>query len=503
MSAISVKIYKLPEPKLAFGGGNVAIEPRRALPKFGPADNRAKKEIRIGIVGADEDVLAAKVWFERINSYLPAKEGNTFRYRDWPGAEAALGAKFIFEPRFMRAVDQNRFDIARSRAETKEGFEELIDLYDTKIAGLFGDVQPDVIVVCLPEDIADLRVANPGLTMAERRALEALRQEEEDEQLKLALFTPTPEELEAAEELRSRADDLLFRTFYRALKGRQMLHANPVPLQVLRRDTVDRLDDKGQSLATRMWNLATVLYYKAGGLPWRPADLAPNICFVGISFHHMKRGTDNIVYASVAQAFSTDVEPFALKGATIPKDQRRNKQPFLTADQAEGLLADVLSGYEARAGVLPSRVVIHKTSTYAPEEEEGFRAAAAARVPACDLIWIRSTPFRLVRKGTQEPVRGTLCVVGEEYFLFTSGYVEWWKEYPGPHIPAPIEIGSAGPTDMRQRAFEILALSKMNWNSTDGMSRSPITLSFARKVGLIMSELSDNQLPNPSYKFYT
>jgi len=208
-------------------------------------------------------------------------------------------------------------------------------------------------------------------------------------------------------------------------------------------------------------------------------------------------------YASVAQAFSTEIEPFALKGATIPKDQRRNKQPYLREDQAKHLLEDILAAYEVRAGVLPSRVVVHKTSVYAPEEEAGFREAVINRVPVCDLIWIKNTPFRLVRKGTQEPARGTLCTVGDEHFLFTSGYVPWWNEYPGPHIPAPIQIGSAGETDIRQRALEILSLSKMNWNSTDGISRLPITLSFARKVGLLMAELSDNQSPNPSYRFYT
>jgi argonaute-like protein implicated in RNA metabolism and viral defense len=55
---------------------------------------------------------------------------------------------------------------------------------------------------------------------------------------------------------------------------------------------------------------------------------------------------------------------------------------------------------------------------------------------------------------------------------------------------------------MRQRAREILALTKMNWNSSEGIGRHPITISFARKVGLLMTELSDNQKPNPSYRFY-
>ena len=72
-------------------------------------------------------------------------------------------------------------------------------------------------------------------------------------------------------------------------------------------------------------------------------------------------------------------------------------------------MTDVLDKYEALAGMLPTRVVVHKTSTYQPEEEKGFRSAAEARVPACDLVWMRSTAFRLIRKGMQEPWRGTLC----------------------------------------------------------------------------------------------
>ena len=45
---------------------------------------------------------------------------------------------------------------------------------------------------------------------------------------------------------------------------------------------------------------------------------------------------------------------------------------------------------------------------------------------------------------------------------------------------------------MRERAREILALSKMNWNSAEGISRHPITLSFAKKVGTIMTEMGDD-----------
>lgn len=497
---MKIKIECLREPNLFFGDGTEGIEPRRILTKCGPADGGRIGELRLGLVGPEGDVEATRRWLAKLNQFLSAREGNSNRYRDWPGAARALGVRFIVEDRFVRPLDQARFDLAFNRAMARQGFDDLLDLFDSRIQGLFGDQRPDCILVCLPEDIADLRVENPGLTVEERRALERLRAEEEDQQM--SLFQASPEELKAAEELRTQADDLLFRTFYRALKARVMTHLNPVPLQIIRRDTVDRPDDQGQSNATRAWNLAVSLYYKAGGLPWRPAELPENVCFVGISFHHLKRRSGSLVYASVAQAFATEIEPFALKGATVDHDQRRDKQPYLNAEQAAQLMRDVIDQYQARAGVLPTRVIVHKTSMYQPEEEQGFRVAANGRVSACDLVWMRNTAFRIVRKGHEEPWRGTLCSIGPETYLFTSGYVPWWNEYPGPHIPAPIQIGAAGDTDIRQRAREILALTKMNWNTTEGLSRYPITLSFAKKVGQLMSEFSENQEPNPSYRFY-
>lgn len=499
---MKIKIECLPEPKLAFGQGKTGLEPRRILAKAGPADSGHKSVIRLALVGTASDIEAAKPWLTKLNGFLPAHEGNSARYREWPGAPSALGVQFVVDERFVRPVDEARFDLARAKGlDSREGFEDVVDLFDGRIKGLLGDGGPDCIVVCLSEETADLRVENPGLTGAERRALEQLRAEEESQQL--MLFAPTPEELKAAEELRTQADDLLFRTFYRALKARAQQHPNAVPIQVLRRDTVDRpRDAKGQSPATSAWNISSALYYKAGGYPWRPADLPENTCFVGISFHHLKKRTGSLVYASVAQAFSTDVEPFALKGATIDHNQRHDKQPYLKEAQAFELLREVLDQYEQQAGMIPGRVVVHKTTMYHQEEEDGFRRAAHDRVPACDLIWMRSTPFRLIRKGLQEPWRGTLCTVGAENYLFTSGFVPWWNEYPGPHIPAPIQIGAAGNTDIRQRAVEILALTKMNWNSTEGMSRYPITLSFAKRVGQLMNELSENQSPNPSYRFH-
>lgn len=495
-----LKINVLPEPEIEFSNANKDVDPRRGLSSHGPADHRGLRSIKIGLVGLADDVNAARQWVQDLHSFRPALEKNSSRFRHWPGLPQALGARFEVDESDIRTVDRSQFELLFKDVRTGRSFDELVELFEGRISSLFGDDSPDCIVVCIQPELGDLRVTNPGLTLEERQALEVMRREEESDQL--ALFQPSPDELKAAEALYTMADDLLFRTFYRAIKARIMTHQNAVPIQFLRRETIDRPDDKGQSQATRAWNIAVSIYYKARGIPWRPADLPRNVCFVGVSFHHMKKRGSHLVYASVAQAYSTDIQPFALKGASIDHEQRRDRQPYLNSGQAKTLLNDILDEYEARAGVRPDRVVVHKTSNYQPEEVSGFKDATHDRVAACDLIWLKSTPFRVVRKGTEEPWRGTLCTLDEHSYLFTGGYVPWWNEYPGMHIPAPLEIGSAEETNFEDRSREILSLTKMNWNSSDGIARLPITLLFARRVGELMCELSDNAAPNPSYRFY-
>lgn len=498
--SLPLKINVLREPQLGFGDRKTDVDPRRGLAKNRPADFCGERTIKLGIVGLPEDVAAGKEWLKSFSAFRPAHEKNSNRFRRWPGLKKALGTTFEINDRHIRTIDKGAYGKYMVTAIKGDGFQEMVDLFSGRIEGLFSDDGPDCVIVCIPPELGDFRAANPSLTPEEKRALEVLRQEEESDQL--ALFQPSPEELKEAEALYTMADDLLFRTFYRALKAKVMMLDNAVPIQVLRRNTIERADDQGQSHATRIWNIATSIYYKARGIPWRPNDLPTNVCFIGITFHHMKKRGGHLVYASVAQAYSTDVEPFALKGANIDHDQKRDKQPYLNEEQSQTLLADVLKEYENRAGVSPDRVVIHKTTVFQDEEITGFDAAAKDTVPKVDMIWLRSTSFRIVRKGDEEPWRGTFCTFDNKYYLFTSGYVPWWNEYPGAHIPAPVEIGSARKTNMEERAKEIMALTKMNWNSSDGIGSLPITLLFARRVGELMTEFGKDDKPNPSYRFY-
>jgi len=123
-----------------------------------------------------------------------------------------------------------------------------------------------------------------------------------------------------------------------------MTHQNPVPVQVMRRDTFVRPDHEGQSYATRAWNLATSLYYKPGMSRGGQPTFRQHL-LIGISFHHLKRREGEVVYASVAQR-SRMRSNLRAKGSTLPHDQRRDRQPYLQEKQAADLMKDVLDKYQ-------------------------------------------------------------------------------------------------------------------------------------------------------------
>lgn len=501
-SLMRIRLRSLGEPKLLFGGNFTHFDPKIALAKAGPVDARPSeiKRIPLGLVGPESEIEAALKWFSKLDKPLIDSANNALRFPNFPGTSKAFACRFEIDSKFIRILPEKEFRMALAQTGGEQ-FESLLNIYAGAIESLFGDAGPSTIAVCFQEDLAELRVQNPRLSYSERRALQQRQTEADDSQLDLFESFSTKEKTAAAE-LFPQAEELLFRNFHRALKARCMAAKNAVPLQIVRRHTYVP-SEAAQTDSARAWHLCTALYYKASNIPWQPADLAPGTCFVGISFHHLKRRAGDILYASLAQAFSTDTEPFALKGETIPDRQVRDKQPYLLPEQAETIVKKVVAQFRTRTGTNPSRVVIHKSSTYQQEEIDGFLAGCGSAVPSCEMIWMRPTGFRLIRKGNNEVERGMFAnVEDEKLYLFTTGYVDWWKEYPGPHVPAPLEIGSAHETDMIERAKEILSLTKMNWNSADGMGRHPITLSFARQVGAIMTEIDDGGEIHPLYRFY-
>src|SRR5690606_37129241 len=91
-------------------------------------------------------------------------------------------------------------------------------------------------------------------------------------------------------------------------------------------------------------------------------------------------------------------------------------------------------------GQPPSRVVVHKSSRFWPEEREGFEEALAG-VRQFDLISVQfSNEIRLLREGQYPPLRGTHFAAGDRHFLYTTGFIPSLAAYPHGHVPSPLQI---------------------------------------------------------------
>jgi hypothetical protein len=501
---VRISLKALKEPALLFGRGEFDVDPKIGLQKGGllSLDDGSTKAIRIGLVSVDSETSKIFHWLKRLGGWMIDSADNALRFPKFPGSQKAVHCKFeINEIKHVKEIAEGEFQAALKAGSQSERFEKLLDLYSSRIKALFRDGGPSCVVVGFPEEVATLRIANNRLSFQEQRLLQRLQEESNAEQMEL-FDNFTEEERRAARELLPQAEDLLFRNFHRALKARCMNLHGAVPLQVIRSHTYEP-DSSKQNDATKAWNITVALAYKSGEIPWQPAHLAAGVCFVGISFHHLKRRSGDLVYASLAQAYSTDTEPYAIKGESIPRSQRIGKQPYLKPEQAKQIIKRVIEQYHDQTGTVPARIVVHKSSQFMDPEVIGFRECLKEDVSHVDLVSLSPTGLRLLNKGTKEIGRGSFVQVENcRTFLFTSGYVDWWKSYPGPHIPAPLELRRACDEDLEHCAAEILALTKMNWNSAEGLGRTPITISFARQVGTVMTELGEEDEVNPFFRFY-
>jgi hypothetical protein len=75
--------------------------------------------------------------------------------------------------------------------------------------------------------------------------------------------------------------------------------------------------------------------------------------------------------------------------------------------------------------------------------------------------------------------------------------------YPGIYAPRTLDIQlDHAETGVIGLATELLALTKMNWNSTELVNLEPITLSGARSVGRILRYIPPHRATHSRYSFF-
>jgi hypothetical protein len=478
VTVTNLKIDFISEPELEFGRGR-HIDIRFGILNHGPLDvdsDVAPKRIRLGIVGTPDDTERLADWLESCRSEIPGTHSNQPNlHPPFPGfaSDRAFFSTLVLDDSLRRTIPAKAFDTLWASDDANQVVRGSVDLFMAEFEYLVEHSAVDVLICAVPQRLVDL--TDPSLRPA---------------------HPPSEPRLNFHDMLKARA---------MGLKPVQLVTPSTSDPTRAKRSKVGKKSRSIQDDATRAWNLHSALYYKAQGRPWRvPRDIREvTTCYVGISFYFDL--VREKVLTSMAQVFDERGDGVVVRGGTAILS-KEDRTPHLTAFDARSLMSEALTRYRETHENFPARVVIHKTSTFTPDELEGFRAATEEeRVSRMDAISVSDdATHRLFRYGSYPPLRGTwLSLDGKNHILYTRGSVDFYATYPGLYIPSPLQFRCEDVSvTPKQVARELLALSKLNWNHTQFDGSIPITVVAARKVGAVLKYLAEDDKIAPRYSFY-
>ena len=497
------ELQLLPEPPLEFRYGQQLSDPRDGLSLFGPYDAGLSSHpgaLTYGVVGTSEGLEMFAAWSRAmLRSWTNAPKGRHRLWPPYPGFQAAFACNWHSEPAWRRVLDSHTLSDLARRHDPYERVYSVVDEYLEAFKELEKlDQRINVMVCIVPDEIYKTcriksRVSNPtGENVSSKRI-----RERKSGQLDM-FSTYAPEQYE------------LSLDFRRQIKARAMAYG--VPIQIIRESTL-RLSDETPSgqrqlspLSHRMWNLASTLYYKGGGKPWRLATAREGVCYIGLAFRRRDAEGGPQTAACAAQMFLDDGDGVVFLGEYGPWYSPKTRQFRLTAEAAHDLLEGALETYEQLHGKALTEVFLHSRSEISAEEFEGYRSAAPASVKIVGVrVRSRRDGPRLYRPDKPWPViRGTFWQHSPTRgYLFGTGFKPRLGTYDGWETPAPLQIdiqhGDANVTDV---ARDILGLTKLNYNGCNAGDSQPVTIKFSDAVGEILVSNPTVTDRRPTFRYY-
>lgn len=284
-----------------------------------------------------------------------------------------------------------------------------------------------------------------------------------------------------------------------------------IPSQVVLDRSIDYADT-----CSVMWSLSLALYAKAGGIPWKLNNAAPEgTAFIGLSYVLRRQEGRQSVLTCCSQLF--DSQGHGLQFLLFSADEFRfiSRNPFLTKQGMRRLLSKTLELYARQLGNLPRYVVVHKTTQYTRDEREGA-AEALGDLTGYELLQVQEGTSWLAAKGkrgeaTPYPVdRGTVLPLTKfSFLLWTQGDVwgaternkSFYQEAKG--VPHPLLITQhAGESDMLDSAAQLLALTRMNWNTGRLYNALPVTVRSASALGDIAKYMGKHSTAPYQYRLF-
>ncbi|MEZ4777625.1 MAG: Piwi domain-containing protein [Bacteroidia bacterium] len=257
-----------------------------------------------------------------------------------------------------------------------------------------------------------------------------------------------------------------------------------IPVQMV--DTNTLLNPKFKDL-----NLALNINAKTGGTPWVLPNALPEAdCFIGLSYAQYREDNHFRRTMGYANVFDRYGQWMFYKGNSLSFDFEE-KHIHLAKLVKESLLQ--------RKDLSDSASIhIHYTNKFSRLDREHILAAVKSVRPKATVSFVWINLFHNIRmfdnriEGNGSLSRGSYVVTGKhQIYLSTTGYSTLKKTLGTPVL---LEVNTLtepyNPQHImpyRSIAQHILALTKLNWSSTQSINALPVTLKYAHEIARLTS----------------
>ena len=491
-----LELKHIVEPVLLFNHNQKVTDPRDGLTLFGPFNKNKINNFSVGIIGTEKGIARMKKWINRfLKPMMPLKKDYAKPF--YPGFEAIFGITINLNSTVEIKVDENKLNEFYRYTDNHVRVASMVDLYvDSLIEYKTDDDRPPVNLwfVVIPEQIYQHgRIKSKGLGDPIKIGIK-----NKYERFNPSLFDeidPDYAKLKKAYEYDN--------NFHNQLKLKLLKHE--ILTQIIRESTVAYLEeeflkknrepkrDLSQMETDVAWNIATSTYYKIGGLPWKLGGIRKDVCYIGMVFKIDERQKKNKYACCAAQMFLDSGDGMVFKGAVGPWYNEGTKEYHLTREAALDLLSKAIQSFKkSNDQELPKEIFIHGRTHFNNEEWAGFCDAVSDLDISLVGVSIKDEKvFKLYRDKNFPILRGSYLIKDENNaFLWTKGFIPRLQQPLGMETPNPLTIQitrGKGNVKIEIVCKDILALTKLNYNSCRFCDGLPVTLKFANVIGEVLT----------------
>lgn len=511
-----MKLIHLAEPGLLFRHDQSVEDPRDGLSLFGPLDKGSPYGMRAGVIGTKDGLRRFRDWAGKIQGPVIERDSDELfllSHPPYPGFEAAFRIPWNPVPLLELEIQRNELNKCLYLLNKHQRVYKTVDLYaerilkalkdeDVKVDLWFVVVHDDVYKYCRPQSYAPIESVNvaPRVTVREARRL----------QTEPSLFA----------EVNVEAQPYQYEpNFHNQLKARLLGH--DAPTQIIRESTIAHRDSeflnsagnprrKLDSLQSRIaWNISNAAFYKAGGRPWKIAQIRKGVCYIGLVFKQDGRGGDPRSACCAAQMFLDSGDGVVFKGAVGPWYSPRWGEFHLSRKAAQNLARLAIDTYihdkNNTEKQPPTELFLHGRTSFNREEWAGFLDGVDQS--KTNLVGVRiktEKVLKIYRHGSHPVLRGMAYIQdARTAYLWTSGFTPRVQTYDGKEVPRPLLIDVCrGESRIETVLTDIMSLTKLNYNTCKFGSGSPVTLRFADAVGEILTAGPIESEAPLSFKYY-